>query len=96
MPAPKVGDGITLYHYSDRSPGTITRVSPSGKTFWYKPDIATRIDGNGMSESQEYTFKTDETASESPVRLTKNGWRCSVNGCSVGIGRREKYHDFSF
>lgn len=95
--APKVGDGVTIYYYSDRSAGTISRVSESGKTFWYKPDKAVRVDKNGMSESQDYIYELQPQAQEVKVYKTKDGrWRQSKHSSYVGVGERDAYRDYTF
>lgn len=38
---PEVGLGATLIMHSDRHAYTITRISPSGKTFWMRQDAVT-------------------------------------------------------
>lgn len=73
-------------------------------------DDAKRIDNNGMSESQEYEYSLREdgyrqlfrreraTGAWCEGRISKNSGRFGRIGgrnCIV-IGRREKYHDFSF
>jgi hypothetical protein len=94
QPAPEVGMGVTILRWTDRDPGTITRVSPSGKSFWFREDLAERTDGGSMSEYQEWAFTADAKAPEQMARLTKAGWR--VRGTAVRVGSREKYYDFSF
>lgn len=97
QPDPKVGMGITITHYTDRSCGTITRISKSGKTFYFKPDIATRSDKNGMSEEQQYTYKVKEDAKEQKAYKSKEGiWRVSKNMNGIALGFRNAYHDYSF
>lgn len=93
-PQPEVGMGATVIHWTDRSPATITRVSKSGKIIWIRMDNFKRTDKNGMSEMQTYRY-TRGDGPEIRVTLCKDGqWR--RKGEKVGIGRREKYHDFSF
>jgi hypothetical protein len=94
--APKVGDGATLLHYSDRTAATVTRVSASGKTAWVREDKAIRTDTNGMSEEQSYRFEPDPSAPEQRVVRLKNGSWKVANGPRVRFGVRSKYHDFSF
>lgn len=100
QPTPTVGMGITELMWSDRAAGTITRVSPSGKTLWYQLDKATRIDGNGMSEVQDYAYEPNPDAPVKTARLTKRGWKtvCSgaASGTRIAIGYRATYYDFSF
>ncbi len=95
QPTPEVGMGVTFLYYTDRSAGTITKVSPSGKTIQVKADKATRIDNNGMSESQDYTYEPDPEAQEVTARLTKSGWK-TKSGTRLAIGYRRAYHDYSF
>jgi len=94
QPTPEVGMGITLLHWTDRSAGTITRVSVSGKTFWFKDDVVARIDANGMSESQEYAYAPGD-GPEKRAGLTKRGWK-QVGGPRIALGYRRAYHDYSF
>lgn len=96
-PAPTPGMGCTVLMYSDRRAGTITRVSPSGKTIWFTCDEATRIDSNGMSDMQEYSYKTIEGAPELSARMNKRGqYRMKGGGSVVAVGYRREYYDFSF
>jgi hypothetical protein len=94
-PTPEVGMGVTVLMWTDRKAGTITRVSPSGKTFWFKDDIAIRTDSNGMSESQTYEFKPDPDARERKAVKTVKGWK-EVRGSRLMLGHRSAYHDYSF
>lgn len=99
MPAPEVGMGATRLCWSDRHAATIVEVSKSGKALAIVEDIATRIDKNGMSESQEYTFAPG-TGSPVWYTLRKNGaWvrkGDSIKGERLAVGGRSEYHDFSF
>jgi hypothetical protein len=60
---PSVGDGATMFLYSDRHAYTVrtVTVSPSGKTITIRAsrDKARRTDSNGFSESQDYEFTTE-------------------------------------
>jgi len=95
QPVPEVGMGITILMWTDRHAGTITRVSPSGKTIWFREDNAKRIDKNGMSESQEYEYTPNTDGLEQVARLGKDGrWKSGARG--IAIGYRRAYHDFSF
>lgn len=89
----KVGDGATILCYSDRHAATIVKVT--AKQIHVQQDKATRIDKNGLSEIQEYSYERDETASVQIFRLTKRGWRNS-NGDGLRIGERLEYYDPSF
>lgn len=93
-PAPQVGMGATIFHYTDRSPATVTRVSKTGKIAWIRRDKYKRVDNNGMSEAQTYEYSPGE-GKEVRVTLCADGqWRSK--GEKVAFGHREKYHDFSF
>lgn len=92
---PFVGYGCTVILYSDRHAATITRVSSSGKSFWYRRDKATRIDDNGMSDCQTYKYESNPDSSEVQVRMTKKGWKDS-NGHIIHVGYRREYYDYSF
>ena len=99
MAAPEVGMGGAILGWTDRRACTITEVSKSGKRVGIVEDIATRVDKNGMSDSQEYSF---ERGSGSPTFFTlrKNGaWVRqgeSIRGQRLAIGQRDHYYDFSF
>jgi len=92
--APEVGKGCTILSWTDRHPATIVRVI-SAKAFEIQEDDAKRIDKNGMSESQKYEYTPRPEAGVQLVKLTKKGWQLASKQ-HVVIGRREKYHDFSF
>lgn len=92
---PVVGEGATFLHWTDRSAGTVTRVSPSGKTAWVRPDTSILTSGSILSESQVYRYEPCPEAAEIRVRLTGRGWR-AANGCGVSFGRRDAYRDPSF
>lgn len=98
---PKIGMGVTILHWTDRSAGTITRIGKHAKSkqitrFWYKPDKATRTDKNGMSESQTYTYAPNPGAAEVEVRRTRRGWKVVGQRTYVLVGQRQAYHDYSF
>lgn len=97
QPAPAVGMGLTLLGWTDRHAGTVERVSPSGKTFWFREDRAIRTDGNGMSESQTYRFEPNPDAPLKTARLRKaGGWYESPGGRRIRLGERSEYYDYSF
>lgn len=92
---PEPGMGCTFFHYTDRSCGTVVRISASGKTVWVKADRAVRIDKNGMSECQHYRYERMEGPAIR-VSLRKDGqWR-DTSGMKVAFGFRDAYHDYSF
>ena len=93
---PEAGLGVTLCMWTDRKAGTILTISPSGKTITIQEDIATRIDTNGMSESQHYNYQPNLNGTIYTARLTKMGWRVTHYGYGVVFGIRKAYHDYSF
>lgn len=110
QPEPVEGMGATILAWTDRYPGTITKVhkGKSRTIVLVRQDKATRVDSNGLSESQEYTFEPDPNGSLYAFRQSKNGtWeQVTLNrvtgrynlsrGYGLRIGERSKYHDFSF
>jgi hypothetical protein len=109
-PFPKVGDGATVLCWTDRAAATVTDVVPLGKSHivTVQEDIATRVDNNGMSESQEYRYQTNHDGRVYHFKRTPDGnyfevrfnrltyqWN-RTKGVGLLIGRRETYHDFSF
>jgi hypothetical protein len=94
-PSPTIGMGATILRYTDRAPATVVWVSPSGKTLHLQEDDAARVDANGMSECQTYTFTPNPAATVQVAHLTTKGWKI-VKGSRIRLGDRDKYHDFSF
>jgi hypothetical protein len=93
---PQVGDGATINHYTDRSAGTIIEIC-SPKKIKVQDDKATRIDSNGMSESQDYSYERDPEGHIRTFTQRKNGmWVESKGSNGLTIGIRRQYHDFSF
>lgn len=110
QPDPVVGMGATILAWSDRYAGTIETVIPT-KDGWrvtVREDKATRVDTNGMSECQEYTyapnpegalyrfeFKPAKGWFEIRLNPDTNRW-VKTGGPGLRIGERRKYYDFSF
>lgn len=98
QPLPVVGMGVTYGCWTDRMAGTIIEVSDSGKTIKVQADTATRIDSNGMSECQDYTYSPNPNGAIMVFKITSRkghkAWRS--NGYVAGLGGRRAYHDFSF
>jgi len=94
---PTVGMGATIHVGSDSYPATVIQVTRNGKRVVIQEDIAIRIDNNGMSESQEYTYEPNPQGTIHIVTLRKDGrYRESGTTTPVSIGFRRKYYDFSF
>ena len=104
---PEVGMGATVLMWSDRSPATIVRVDrfKSGPSkgevsaVWITGDTATRIDKNGMSDAQKYSYETNWDGFKAKYTKRKDGRFRRVgeeSGATLRIGSREKYYDYSF
>lgn len=95
---PVVGMGATQIMYSDRHAFTVIAVAANGKSCTVQADTATRTDGNGMSDSQAYTFAPNPEGATYDLRLNKKGqWAVKGSpGQIFGMGYRSEYHDFSF
>ncbi len=108
QPEPEVGMGATILDYTDRDACTIigihrTAQSKGGKvvSVTVMKDTATRIDANGMSESQDYAYAFDLKAK--PQTFTRRKTGCFVKqgekangGTHLVIGERDHYVDPSF
>jgi hypothetical protein len=104
---PIAGDGATICHYSDRTACTIARVSPSGKTLYLQPDIASlngwkpEIIPGGFSghctnnAEQSYTYSPDTSAPIIRASLRKDGKFRTSNNEPVIAGRHQ-FHDYNF
>lgn len=92
-PTPEVGMGATILMWTDRHAATIVKVTPT--QVHVQQDKATRVDKNGMSDSQDYTYEPNPEAPIQVFRKTKRGWR-DRSGQGLGIGYRCEYYDFSF
>jgi hypothetical protein len=97
--------GATLLGYSDRAAYTVIEVVDA-KTLVVRGDKATRIDTNGMSDAQNYSFERDPNGEVVILRLTSKGWVSAYknengrwitkNGSRFTIGVRSQYFDYSF
>lgn len=90
---PAVGMGATILMWTDRKAGTIVKITPT--QIHVQEDSVRRIDKNGMSESQEYSYQPNPHGSIHIFRKTKRGYR-DKNGCALSIGARNHYYDYSF
>jgi hypothetical protein len=105
---PYVGMPATLLSWTDRSPATVVDVNMKGRCIVVQEDDYQRIDNNGLSESQEYEYARNPKASVYIFRKNKKGeWvqhrfnpktnrLVQSRGYGLMLGKREKYHDFSF
>lgn len=95
-PTPTVGMGGTILSYTDRHAVTVVEVL-TPKKIVVQYDNATRTDKNGMSESQSYEFSPNPEGQKHTVTLRKDGrWKEQGGSTVVMLGRRDKYHDYSF
>jgi hypothetical protein len=96
QPTPQVGDGATITSYSDRSAATVVKVLTANKVV-VQLDKATRIDSNGMSESQEYIYEPNPSGNLIIFTRRKNGrWLEQKGSQGIRFGERDHYYDFSF
>ena len=96
---PVVGMGATMPMWTDRHAYTVVEAGP--KRLVAQQDIATRVDGNGMSDAQSYTFAPNPAAPREVFTLRKNGrWvkegESMRGGQRLSLGARSEYHDYSF
>jgi hypothetical protein len=103
---PTVGMGATILGWTDRYPATVVDVQ--GDVIFVQEDTATRLDKNGLSEAQDYSYSPNPCAKLRTFKRDKTGrWRaCDMStakrwvfqpgGKQLILGRREKYHDYSF
>jgi hypothetical protein len=90
---PKIGDGATLLHWSDRHAYTIVDVK---KTYVLATrDIAERTDQNFERGPQEYSYQTDPEASPVRANLRKDG-KYYIGNQVLKIGYRNEHYDYSF
>ena len=102
--APAVGDGATICGWSDRHAATVVGVAyfKSGaragqiRSVFVQQDKATRVDGNGRSDAQQYTYEADTTAPVRKFNVNKRGNYNDENGTGLMIGARREYYDYSF
>lgn len=105
-PKPEVGMGVTILHWTDRSPATIIEVV-SDEHFIIQTDNYKRInvksEADVYSENQEYEYSPNPQGSVYHIKKCKRGklkgqWRGDgvKNGIVIRIGEREKYHDHTF
>ena len=109
-PAPVIGMGGTVLHWTDRHAVTVVSIAVGGKSILTRDDIAIRTDANGMSDAQSYSFEQDPNGAERRWKLANDGtWRAAQTSASgrvlfvgggkgerLALGYRSHYHDFSF
>lgn len=94
---PEVGMGCTECLWSDTHAATITKVSPSGKTIWYRRDIAKVVRGSKHDGSAEYEYSYDENGYDHKATLRSNGqYRATGTNFIIALGVRNEYYDPHF
>lgn len=103
---PEVGMGGTIVMWSDRYPVTIIGILRATRqsnptVIRVQGDKATRLDKNGMSETQEWSFERDEKGDITEFSKRRNGTWVKVgdsmkSGTILRVGKRDRYYDFSF
>lgn len=92
-----IGDGATIHTGSDMRPATIISIRSDGKKIIIQDDIATRLDNNGMSELQDYSYSRNEDGAMHVITKRKDGsYRISGSKQLVTLGCRRRYYDYSF
>ena len=72
---PKVGEGATVLGWTDRHAYTVTSVSEDNMSCKIRKCKAIRIDSNGISEIQDYTYEEVETNPEIELVYRNGAWR---------------------
>lgn len=94
---PHIGMGVTIQYYSDSAPGTIIQVTQNGNRIVIQEDKFTRVDSNGMSEVQSYTYEANLQGNIHIATKRKDGkYRLSGGKTLVYLGTRRRYYDYSF
>lgn len=94
---PVIGMGATIYYWSDKTAATIIQITQNGKRIVLQEDRATRMDKNGVSEIQTYSYQEDPQGKIFIATLRKDGtYRVTKTSQGVSLGQRYKYHDYSF
>lgn len=98
-PAPKVGDGATIYAYTDRYAATVIAVSPSGKTVTVQEDNADwEVWPSGYAKANSFVPSPNGRTWTVTLRHVKGGtlWRTKGANNGVRFGTRDAYRDPHF
>lgn len=103
---PQVGDAATYTVWTDSHACTVVAVERNGKIAVLQRDNATRLDKNGFSESQDYSYERNPEGATYRVsrRVTKDGrvvWKTvgqetTCQGGFASFGVRREYWDPCF
>lgn len=109
QPEPEVGMGATILSWTDRYAATVIAWDAKKGILTVRRDTATRIDKNGMSDAQEWTYEPNPEGALYTFRQDKRsgGWQevhfkpetgrwAKTGGYSLRLGERNEYYDFSF
>jgi hypothetical protein len=92
-PEPKIRDGATLLHWSDRHAYTVVEIKKN--YILATRDIAERTDQSFENGPQEYTYQRDSDATPVRANLRKDGMYYMGNQV-LKIGCRNEHYDYSF
>lgn len=105
---PEIGMGVTILHWTDRSPGSIYSVFMVGKKTYIevRDDDYKRLDQRGMTENQEWEYIPNPDGYQHFYREENGRWIAVYKNPNTGrwikgnnhcyVGKREKYYDYSF
>lgn len=94
---PEIGMGATVRYWSDCKPYTIVRISKTGLKIRLQEDKSYRIDNNGMSDVQEYTYQPDSNGGHVTAFRRRDGnYYLAGSKKSITLGVRRKFHDYCF
>lgn len=92
----EVGEGATIYMFSDRIACTVVEVISKCKAVIQR-DNAIRIDDTGAySEMQDYRYEKNENGMKYEIYCRNGIWRIKDSKEKVIIGKREEYYDYTF
>jgi hypothetical protein len=94
QPIPVVGMAATMLGWTDRVAGTVVKVTKC--QVHVQRDKSVRMDNNGMSENQEYSYERDPDGDITVYRMTKRGWKSNSSKTGLLLGIRDEHYDYSF
>jgi hypothetical protein len=96
----EVGTGVTIHYVTDCRPGTVIKVSPSGKTLTVQRDEWKVVKGSCHDGSAEYEYSRDPNGIIEVYSLRSNGryviTGSDKRGTCLQIGIRRYYYDPHF
>lgn len=87
---PEVGQGCTIYYYTDRDAATVIEVKSPTRIVIQEDDVEFDESGYASKITQNPEGKKHE------VIKTKKGWKILKRTTRVRLGFREPYYDWSF